>query len=146
MTHLLEVVSKIARIMSVVLWAEELINCSRVLKGCLNKLVLFNLEYFAPMCMSSLESHLSLLNRVLRSAERFREGEFFVWDTEGDSDMCLLCKIYHRVDYPLHEYLHHFVAARTTKVSAALGELALVIPRCRIDQFRRLFLLAPVLL
>ena len=33
------------------------------------------------------------------------------------------------------KYLHHFVAARNTRTSAALGEFALVIPRKSSDQF-----------
>ena len=40
-------------------------------------------------------------------------------------------KLYHREDHILHEYLHHSVAARNTRGSAALFKLALVIPRCR---------------
>ena len=47
--------------------------------------------------------------------------------------LCLLYKIYHRVDHPMNEHLNNFVTARNTMASAALGELALVIPRCRID-------------
>ena len=31
----------------------------------------------------------------------------------------------------MNEYLLHFVAARNTRASVALGELAVVIPRCR---------------
>ena len=38
---------------------------------------------------------------------------------------------YHRADHPLHEYLHYFVAAHNARVTAALGELALMISRCR---------------
>ena len=44
----------------------------------------------------------------------------------------------------MNEYLHHFVAARNTKASAALCELALVIPRCITDQVSHLFLPAAV--
>ena len=55
------------------------------------------------------------------------------------SALCLLYKIYHRVDYPTNGYLNHFVAARNTRASPALGKLALVIPRCRTDQFSRSF-------
>ena len=58
--------------------------------------------------------------------------------------MCLLYKIYHRVGHPMKKYLNSFVAARNTMASAALGELALVIPRCRADQFSRSFLPAVV--
>ena len=34
-------------------------------------------------------------------------------------------------------FFNYFVAARNTGASTALGELALVIPRCRTDQFSR---------
>ena len=54
--------------------------------------------------------------------------------------LCLLYNIYHRAAYHLHEYLHYFVATRNTITSAALTESALVIPRCRTDEFNRSFL------
>ena len=53
-------------------------------------------------------------------------------------------KIYYRVDQPMNEYLNYFVAARITRASAAISELALVIPRFRTDQFYRSFLTAAV--
>ena len=56
--------------------------------------------------------------------------------------LCLLYDIYHRADHALHEYLHHFVAARATRTSVARGELAVLIPRCKTDQCSWLFLLA----
>ena len=60
--------------------------------------------------------------------------------------LCLLYKIYHRVDHSSNEYVNHFVAARNTKASPTLGELALVTPRCRTDQFSRSFLPAALCL
>ena len=45
------------------------------------------------------------------------------------SDLCLLYEIYHRVDYPMNKYTRQIVAARNNRASAALGEIALVIPR-----------------
>ena len=54
--------------------------------------------------------------------------------------LCLPYEIYHRVDHPMNEYLNQFVAARNTRALAALGELALTIPRCRTGQFNRSFL------
>ena len=53
--------------------------------------------------------------------------------------MPCICSI-RRVDHSLNEYLHHFAATRNTRASVALGELALVIQRCRTDQFSRLAL------
>ena len=40
--------------------------------------------------------------------------------------------------------LEHFVVASNTRASAALVDLALVIPRCKIDQFSRSFLPAAI--
>ena len=47
----------------------------RVLKSCFNAYVLPNLEYCAVVWMSSVESLLSLLNCVVRSAEMLCEIE-----------------------------------------------------------------------
>ena len=44
----------------------------------------------------------------------------------------------------MNEYLNNFVAACNTRASATLGELALVIPHYRTDQFNRAFLPADV--
>ena len=56
------------------------------------------------------------------------------------SALCLLYDIYCRADHHMHEYLYHFIAACNTRASTALGELAMVIPGCRIDQFSLSFL------
>ena len=69
-THLREVVSKAARSLVVVRRAGELFDCPRVLKSCLNAYVLSNIEYCAPVWMSSEEPHLILLDTVVCSAER----------------------------------------------------------------------------
>ena len=58
----------------------------------------------------------------------------------GEYLVCLLYKIYRRVDHSMNEYLNHFVSARNTTASVALGELALVNPRCRTDQHNLSFL------
>ena len=74
-------------------------------------------------------------------AESLCEGELCcLGHRRKISAMCLLYKLYHRVDHPINQYLKHFVAARNTRASAALGELALVISRCRTDQLSRSFL------
>ena len=38
------------------------------------------------------------------------------------SALCLLCKIYHRVDHSMNGFLKHFGAVRNYRASAALGE------------------------
>ena len=44
----------------------------------------------------------------------------------------------------MHEYLHHFLAARNTGASAAMDELILVIPRRTTDKFSMSFLRATI--
>ena len=65
-----------------------------------------------------------------------------VWSKEGRSvpRVCSTYKICHRTGRPMHEYLYYFIAARNSRASAAVSELALMIPRCRIDQFSQSFL------
>ena len=50
------------------------------------------------------------------------------------------------MDHPLNEYLNQFVTASNTRALAALGELALMIPHCRTDQFSLSFLSTAVLM
>ena len=40
----------------------------------------------------------------------------------------------------MNRYLKHYVTARNTRASAALGEMVLVIPHCRTDYFSWSFL------
>ena len=112
-----------------------------MLKSCLSAHVLSNLDYCAPVWILSAESDLSLLNPVVRSGEMLCEGGLCFPGTERRSVPCVFFyEIYDRADDLLHEYLHHFVTARNTRVSAALCELVLVIPRCRTEQFSLSFL------
>ena len=53
----------------------KLFDCPRVLKSCFNVYVLFSLKYCASVWISSVESHLGLLNSIARSAERLCGGE-----------------------------------------------------------------------
>ena len=80
--------------------------------------------------MSSANSHLSLQDSIVRCKKRLFEAEFCCLEHKRKfSAICLLYKIYHRVDHSINKYLNHFVEASNTRVSAALGNLTLVIPR-----------------
>ena len=74
----------------------------------------------------------------------YEEELFCLAHRKKVSALCLLYKICHRVDNSMSEYLNHFVTACNTRASAALDELALVIPRCRTDPFSQSFLPAVV--
>ena len=71
---------------------------------------------------------------------------FVVWGTEGRSLHCV-CPVRFIVciqTHTMNEYLNQCLAAPNTRASAALGELALIIPRCGTDQFSPSFLPAAV--
>ena len=87
----------------------------------------------------SAKCYLGLLDSVVRSAERLGEGELHCLGHRKVIDLCLLCKIYHSVTHHhVNECVHHFVEARNARALAALGEIALVIPRCITGHFSRL--------
>ena len=95
--------------------------------------------------MSSAKSHLSELDSIARIEEKLCEDEFCCLGRRRKVNaLCLLYEIYHRVDYPMNEFLNNFVAVRNTRASVTLCELGLVISRCRTDQFSLLFLPAAV--
>ena len=82
-----------------------------------------------------------VLDDIVRSAKRLCEGEIScLGHRRKVSALCWLYKIYHREEHPMNGYLNSFVANRNFRVSASLGKLALVILRCRTDQFSRSFL------
>ena len=91
------------------------------------------------------ESNLGLLDSIVRIVERLCEGELCcLRNRRKVIALCLLNKIYYRVDHPMKGYLNNFVAVRNTRASAVLGGFAIVIPRWRTDNFNRSFLPAVV--
>ena len=119
----------------------KLFDCPRVLQNCFNAVVLSNLEYCAA-CRCRLQSFSWVCWLVFFCiAERLCESELCcLGNRRKVSAWCLLYKINQKANHPLHKHLQHFVAARITRASTALRELALVIPRCRTNQFVRPFL------
>ena len=91
-THLQEVVPKADRSLESVRQAGKLFNCQHVLKSCFNAYFLSSLMYFAPVWMSSAESHLRLLDSIVRSEEGCVRVNFVVWLTEGRSVPCICSK------------------------------------------------------
>ena len=80
--------------------AVKFFGSPRILKSCFNDFVLSSLEYCAPMRMSA-ESHIGLLDSIVRSAERLCEGErCCLAHRRKVSNLSLLYKIYHRVNNP----------------------------------------------
>ena len=103
-----------------------------MLKSCSKAYVLFSLEWCATVFMSSAESHLGLLDSIVRSAKRFCENKLCCLEHRRKvSVLCLLYEIYHKLDHLMKWYLNNFAAVRNTKSSSAPGELVLVISSYR---------------
>ena len=84
-----------------------------MLKSCFSAYVLSSLEYCAPVWMSSAEYHLGLLSSIVCSEESLRDGELCcLGHRRKVIALCLLYKIYQRMDRPMNEHLNRFVAAR----------------------------------
>ena len=68
-----------------------------MLKSCFNAYVLSRLEYCAPVWMSSAESHLGLLDIIVRNADSLCGGVILKQSIQGimnrstQSDLCILC-------------------------------------------------------
>ena len=77
-SHWGEVVSKAAQSPAIVSRAGKLFDCSCVLKSCFNANVLIKLGYCAPVWLSSAESHLGLLDSIVRCAESYVRVIFVV--------------------------------------------------------------------
>ena len=121
--------------------AEKLFDCPHVLKSCLNAYVLSSLEYWISVWMSSVESHLGLLDSIVSSAEMSCEDEHcYLAHRRKVTALCLLYEIYRRVDHPINGYLNYFVAVLNSRPFSATRQLAFVIPCCRIDHFSWSFL------
>ena len=87
-----------------------------------------------PRVVLYVEFLLGLLDSVVRSAESLYEGELCCSDHRKKFNVtCWLCKIYYKANTPMHEYLNNFVAARDIRASVALGEIALLMLRCRTE-------------
>ena len=91
-THLQEVLLKAARSLGVVRRAGKLFDCLLRLKNYFNAYVLSSLEYCSPIWISSAESHLGVLNSIVRNAERLCEGELYCLGHSRKG--CALCLLF----------------------------------------------------
>ena len=91
--YLREVASKAARRLGVVRRKGKLFNCPRLLKNCFNAYVLSSLEYCAFVWKSSAESHLGLLDSIVRNAERLCEGGHCCFRHRWEGSTLCVCSI-----------------------------------------------------
>jgi hypothetical protein len=109
---------------------------------CFNSFVLPILEYCAPVWRSAAESHLKLLDRVVRGAG-FLVGGFEPCDLahrRSVATLCMLHKVRSNLKHPLHLSLpDDYVAVRATRAALAAHQHTYSIPRCGTVQYSRSF-------
>ena len=98
------------------------------------------LEYWLPVRGSAAESHLTLLDTVVRG-ENFLSGGRVSCNLNHWRDAASLCMLYKIVSNRAHPVcltlLETFVPSRVTRLSVSLHDCAFVQVRYRTDQFGR---------
>ena len=100
------------------------------------------LEYCLAVWCSSADSHLKLLNRVVRSAG-FLAGDVLdcnLAHRRSAAELCMLSKIKSNPMHPLSGALPlPYVPARVTRGALVANRHSFEPPRCRTSQYRRTF-------
>ena len=100
------------------------------------------LEYCSAVWCSAADSHLNLLDRVVRSAGFLSGGvlEFNLAHRRSIAGLCMLFKIKSNPMHPLSGALPlSYVPARATRGALVAHRHSFASPRCRTSQYRRSF-------
>ena len=120
----------------------KIFNDHSVLLKCFNSFILSYFEYCSPVWTSAAESHLKLLDRNLNGC-RFLipELDIDLWHRRSISCLCMLFKIYHNPEHPLHlelPNLNHPV--RVTRTTARSHSHSFNLVRSNTVQHSRCFI------
>ena len=100
------------------------------------------LEYCSAVWCSAADSHLNLLDRVVRSAG-FLAGGVLDWNLAHRQSVAELCMLFKIKSNPMHPLSGAFplpyVPARVTRGALAAHRHSFVPPRCRTSHYRRTF-------
>ena len=100
------------------------------------------LEYCSAVWCSAADSHLKLLDRVVRSAGFLAGGvlDCNLAHRRSVAELCMLFKIKSNPMHPLSSALPlPYVPARVTRGGLVAHRHSLAPPRCRTSQYRRTF-------
>jgi len=145
--HVRNIVSMASQKLGIIRKANRIFGDAAVTSGCFRSFVLPLLEYCSPVWSSAAESHLRLLERVVRCAMFVSPGcdlgDLTHRRTVGSLSM--LYKIANNQRHPLHEHLPPpYVPTRVTRGSLAMHEYAFAPIRYRTYQYSRCFMLKVV--
>ena len=113
-----------------------------ILRKCFNSFILPSFEYCSPVWSSAADSHLKLLDRNLNGCKFLIPGlDTNLWHRRSVSCLCMLFKIYHNPEHPLHPELPAlFQPLRFTRAAANSHCHSFMRVRCNTVQYSRSFI------
>ena len=140
--HIRSISSSISQKIGILRKSYKVFGEQDILKKCFNAFILPCFEYCAPVWSSAANSHLNLLDRNLR-AIKFLIPDLNVdlWHRRAISSLCILYKIIHNADHPLHQDLPNFYAPqRVTRIALNSNSRAFTPMRFNTTQYSRSFI------
>ena len=115
-----------------------------ILKNCFNAFILPCFEYCAPVWSSATNSHLNLLDKNLRAIKfLIPDLSINLWHRRAVSSLCILHKIFHNENHPLHRELPALYAPRrVTRGALSVNSRAFAPFRFNTNQYARSFILS----
>ena len=140
--HIRSVSSSIAQKIGILRKSFKIFGEQAILKNCFNAFILPCFEYCAPVWSSAANSHLNLLDKNLR-AIKFLIPDLNVdlWHRRAVSSLCILYKIFHTADHPLHQDLPRlFAPQRVTRDALNANSRSFTPMRFNTTQYSRSFI------
>lgn len=140
--HIRSVASGISQKIGILRKCFKVFGDEVIMLKCFNSFILPCLEYCAPVWSSAADSHLKLLDRNL-SAIKFLIPNLKVdlWHRRQISSLCMLHKVYHFLEHPLHSSLPDLShPVRNTRQAAAANSVTFSSIRCNTNQYSRCFI------
>ena len=140
--HVRSLVSRVSSKLGILRLARGVFGSPDIVRRCYYAFVLPVLEYCSVVWGSAAECHLTLLDRLVHSAERLCPGQSF--DSLGlrrrVASLCMLYKVFNNPDHYLYSRLPPLaVRGRHTRAAVAAHDFELEVCRCRTVQFGRSF-------
>ena len=140
--HIRSISSSIAQKIGILRKSFKIFGDQSVLKNCFNSFILPCFEYCSPVWSSAADSHLKLLDRNL-NAIKFLIPDLHtnLWHRRSISSLCMLYKIFHNPEHPMHSDLPNlYRPLRYTRGALNANSLAFSFVRFNTAQFSRSFI------
>ena len=140
--HIRSVSSSIAQKIGILRKSFKIFGDQSVLKNCFNSFILPCFEYCSPVWSSAADSHLKLLDRNLNAIKfLIPDLRTNLWHRRSISSLCMLYKIYHNPEHPMHSDLPNlYRPLRNTRNAVNSNSLAFSFVRFNTAQFSRSFI------